>query len=93
MYGAKTRYCATALTVISLFMYSTAQDSTRTNQGIYGADINQLAFDTHSGVMFAAVDASQSLFCSDDTGKTWYQGFPSDSLLYAKSSAAVGWGG
>ena len=48
------------------------------NLGLYGADINDLVFSQTSNRIFAATAGVQSLFITDDTGKTWYAAFPYD---------------
>ncbi len=67
-------------------------DSIQTpNLGIYGAVGLDFTFSTINNRLFIAVETPQSLFFSDDTGKTWIPSFPYDSLEY--DCGHRGWGG
>ncbi len=65
----------------------------RTNLGLYGGTVMDMAFDTAHGLMFAAVAAPQSVFASADSGLTWYAAFPSDSLEFLTNFQTRGFGG
>jgi hypothetical protein len=65
----------------------------RTNLGLYGGSISDLAFDKNSGVLVASVNAAQSVFSSTDSGLTWFAAFPEDSLEFYTENQTRGFGG
>ncbi|MBD3343505.1 MAG: hypothetical protein GF401_00410 [Chitinivibrionales bacterium] len=54
----------------------------RENVGLYGGRVTGYAFDSKHGVLFATVEGALSMFSSVDSGITWAQSFPNDSLKY-----------
>jgi len=72
---------------------ASAQDSSRTNLGLYGGTVMSTAFDQSSGSLFAAVAGPLSLFVSNDTGASWKPAFPTDSLKWMDGPDIRGWAG
>jgi photosystem II stability/assembly factor-like uncharacterized protein len=70
-----------------------ADDSSRVNQGIYGANVYDMAYDAKYDIVWAAVEGALSLFWSADSGKTWEAAYPGDSLEFQRDGHSVGWGG
>lgn len=66
-------------------------ETPRTNLGLYGGRCLDLSFSHQTHRLFAAVGTAASLYASDDTGATWYETFPFDSLNY--NCGEEGWGG
>jgi hypothetical protein len=63
----------------------------RINMGLYGGSAYDLTFCPTNHRLFAAIETPGSVFVTDDTCKTWYRAFPTDSLEFMSGSR--GWGG
>ncbi len=70
-----------------------ADDSARVNQGIYGANVYDIAYDEVHDIVWAATEGALSLFMSLDSGSTWESAYPPDSLEFERNGQTVGWGG
>ena len=77
---------------LGLWQPVTAQ-AVRENLGIYGGTVLSYGYDDVHKKLFAAVAGPLSLFVSSDTGTTWEQAFPDDSLEVMSGNDRFGWGG
>ena len=86
----------TLLFVINIYYSGVGQGLTssigdRENIGIFGGPAVDLTYVYTNQRIFAGVHSPATLLYSDDTGQTWSQAFPFDSLEYSLETR--GWGG
>ncbi len=77
-----------------IFVQALFADSTRTNQGVYGAKPTAMAYDEVHNKIFLTAACALSCFVSADTGRNWSPAFPTDSLNVVLTGGSTrGWGG
>ncbi|MBN1601653.1 MAG: hypothetical protein JW915_08595 [Chitinispirillaceae bacterium] len=79
--------------ICTAFPNTVFPDSTRTNQGIYGAQPKSIAYDDVHHKIFLTAECALSCFVSADTAKNWTAAFPVDSLNVISGNSSRGWGG